>query len=69
VAGKPSQVVKGDLDNPISITLQWTTRPEWLPNVRLNQQVTHIHADVQVEDRKRVGGSVNPFLDNPKSRP
>jgi len=69
VAGKPSQVVKGDLDNPISITLQWTTRPEWLPNVTLNQQVTHIHADVQVEDRKHIGGSVNPFLDNPKSTP
>src|SRR5215813_14546851 len=69
VAGKPSQVVRGDPDNPISITLEWTTRPEWLPAVTLNQQVTHIHADVQVEDRKHIGGSVNPFLDNPKSTP
>jgi hypothetical protein len=55
VAGKPSQVVKGDPDNPISITLEWTGRPEWLPNVTLNQQVTHIHAaDVGVEDGRRV---------------
>src|SRR5215831_9501734 len=67
VAGKPSQVLRGDQENPIPITLEWTTRPEWLPSVTLNQQVTHIHADIQVEDKKRVGGSVNPFLDNPKS--
>jgi hypothetical protein len=44
VAGKPSQVVQGDPDNPISITLQWTTRPEWLSSVTLNQRITHIHA-------------------------
>jgi hypothetical protein len=43
VAGKPSQVVQGDPDNPISITLQWTTRPEWLSSVTLNQRITHIH--------------------------
>jgi hypothetical protein len=55
VAGKPSRVVKGCPDNPISITLEWTSRPEWLPNVTLNQQVTHIHAaDVGVEDGRRV---------------
>jgi hypothetical protein len=41
VAGKPSQVVKGDPDNPISITLEWTTRPEWLSSVTVNQ-VNHI---------------------------
>jgi hypothetical protein len=51
VAGKPSQVVRGDPDNPISITLEWTGRPEWLAAVTLNQQVTHIHAaDLVAED-------------------
>ena len=68
VAGKPSQVLKGDPDNPISITLEWTTRPEWLPVVTLNQQVTHIHA-TEAEDGKRVGGSATGFLDNQKSTP
>jgi len=48
------------------MTLEWTTRPEWLPAVTLNQQVTHIHA-VEAEDTKRVGGSVTPLLDNPKA--
>ena len=66
VAGKPSQVVKGDPDNPISITMQWTTSPDWVPTVTLNQQVTHFHA-VEAEDMKRVGRSTTPFLDNPKS--
>ena len=68
VAGKPSQVLKGDPDNAISITLEWTTRPEWLPDVTLNQQVTHIHS-VEVEDMERVDGSATAFLDNQKSTP
>src|SRR5262245_27967550 len=68
VAGKPSQVVHGDPDNPISITLEWTARPEWLPAVTLNQQVTHIHT-VEVEDGQGVLGSVTPLLDNPTSTP
>src|SRR5262245_29506199 len=68
VAGKPSQVLKGDPDNAISITLEWTTRPEWLPDVTLNQQVTHIHS-VEIEDMERVDGSATAFLDNQKSTP
>ena len=68
VAGKPSQVLRGDQENPIQITLEWTTRPEWLPSVTLNQQVTHIHA-VEAEDGKSVGGSATAFLDNQKSTP
>ena len=56
VAGKPSQVVQGDPDKPISITLQWTTRPEWLSSVTVNQQITQIAID-GVEDGKRIGGS------------
>jgi hypothetical protein len=42
VAGKPSQVVQGDPQNPIAITLEWTTRPECLSSVTVNQQVNHI---------------------------
>ena len=38
ITRKPSQIVKKDPDNPISITLEWTTRPEWLPSVTPNQQ-------------------------------
>ena len=67
-AGKPSQVVQGDPDKPISIALEWTTRPEWLSSVTVNQQITHIEVD-GVEDGKRIGGSVGPFLDNQKSTP
>src|SRR5262245_953647 len=61
VAGKPSQVLRGDQENPVPITLEWTTRPEWLPAVTLNQQVNHVHA-AGVEDGKRVGGTVTPLL-------
>jgi hypothetical protein len=69
IAGKPSQVVKGDPDNPISITLEWTTRPEWLSSATVNQQITHIHEVDGVEDGKRIGASAAPFLDNQKSTP
>jgi len=69
VAGKPSQVLRGDQENPIPITLEWTTRPEWLPSVTLNQQVTHIHATDGADDAKRVGESVTSLLDNQKSTP
>jgi len=68
IAGKPSQVVTGDPQNPISITLEWTTRPEWLSAVTVNQQITHIAVD-GVEDGKRIDGSVAPFLDSQKPTP
>jgi len=68
VAGKPSQVLRGDPENPIAITLEWTTRPEWLSSITVNQQITHIEVD-GVENGKRTGGSVGPFLDNQKCTP
>jgi hypothetical protein len=51
-----------------SITLEWTTRPEWLSSVTVNQQINHIAID-GVEDEKRLDGSVAPFFDNQKSTP
>jgi hypothetical protein len=69
VAGKPSQVVQGDPDNPISITLQWTAPPEWLSSVTVNQQINHIHEVDGVEAGKRIGGCTAPFLDNQKFKP
>src|SRR5690349_16792498 len=58
VAGKPSQVVQGDPDNPISITLKWTRRPEWLASVTVNQQVNRITTST---DR---AGEIRQFIDD-----
>jgi hypothetical protein len=67
--GRPTQTVQGNPEQPVTIQLQWSSMPEWLPSVTVNQQITHIHAVDGVEDEKRIGGSVAPFFDNQKSTP
>jgi hypothetical protein len=42
VAGKPSQTIQGNPDQPVTIQLQWSSTPEWLPSVTVNQQLNHI---------------------------
>src|SRR5215831_13831906 len=39
VYGRPAQTVQGNPEQPITIQLQWSSTPEWLPSVN---QVNHI---------------------------
>jgi hypothetical protein len=42
VYGRPTQTVQGNPEQPVTIQLQWSSTPEWLPSVTVNQQVNHI---------------------------
>jgi hypothetical protein len=42
VFGRPTQTIQGNPEQPVTIQLQWSSMPEWLPSVTLNQQVNHI---------------------------
>src|SRR5262249_5331226 len=42
VYGRPAQTVQGNPEQPVTIQLQWSSTPEWLPSVTVNQQVNHI---------------------------
>jgi hypothetical protein len=42
VHGRPAQTIQGNPEQPITIELQWSSTPEWLPTVTVNQQVNHI---------------------------
>jgi hypothetical protein len=42
VYGRPTQAVQGNPKQPVTIQLQWSSRPEWLPTVTVNQQVNHV---------------------------
>ena len=64
VAGRPSQVVRGDPDNPIWITLEWTTRPDWLSSITVNRQVNHITTSTdRVEEIRQVIDGQNTSLE------
>ena len=40
--GRPAQTIQGNREQPVAIQLQWSTTPEWLTAVTVNQQVNHI---------------------------
>jgi len=43
VQGRPTQTIQGNPEQPVTIQLQWSSTPEWLPSVTvMNQQVNHI---------------------------
>jgi hypothetical protein len=42
VYGRPTQTIQGNPRQPVTIQLQWSSTPEWLPSVTVNQQVNHI---------------------------
>ena len=42
VHGRPTQTIQGNPEQPVTIQLQWSSMPEWLPSVTVNQQVNHI---------------------------
>jgi len=43
VHGRPTQTIQGNPEQPVTIQLQWSSTPEWLPSVTvMNQQVNHI---------------------------
>jgi hypothetical protein len=39
---RPAQTLQGNPEQPITIQFQWSSTPEWLPSVTVNQQVNHI---------------------------
>jgi hypothetical protein len=42
VYGRPAQTVQGNPEQPNTIQLEWSSTPEWLPVVTVNQQINHI---------------------------
>ena len=46
VHGRPTQTIQGNSEQPVTIQLQWSSMPEWLPSVTVNQQVNHITASL-----------------------
>jgi hypothetical protein len=42
VHGRPAQTIQGNPEQPVTIQLQWSSTPEWLTSVAVNQQVNHI---------------------------
>jgi hypothetical protein len=42
VYGSPVQTVQGNPEQPVTIHLQWSSKPEWLPSFTVNPQVNHI---------------------------
>jgi len=58
VHGRPAQTVQGNPEQPVTIQLQWSSTPEWLPSVTVNQQVNHIttSADRAEEIRQLIDG-------------
>jgi hypothetical protein len=57
VYGRPTQTIQGNPEQPVTIQLQWSSMPEWLPSITVNQQVNHITTstdrakDVRKKDR------------------
>jgi hypothetical protein len=42
VHGRPTQTIQGNPEQPVTIQLQWSSTPEWLISVTVNQEVNHI---------------------------
>ena len=55
VHGRPAQTIQGNPEQPITIQLQWSGTPEWLPPVSVNQQINRITTLTEgVEETRRL---------------
>jgi len=50
---RPVQTVRGNREQPITFPLQWSSTPEWLPSVTVNQQVNHITTSMDPAEETR----------------
>jgi hypothetical protein len=53
VYGRPAQTVQGNPEQPNTIQLEWSSTPEWLPSVTVNQQVNHITTSTDRDEEIR----------------
>ena len=51
--GHPAQTIQDHQEQPFTIQLQWSSTPEWLPSVTVNQQVNHITSSTDRADEIR----------------
>ena len=61
--GRPTQTIQGNPEQPVTIQLQWSSTPEWLTSVTVNQHVNHIttSTDRAEEIRQVIGGQTRPL--------
>jgi len=52
----PTQTIQGNLEQPITIQLQWSSTLEWLTSVTVNQQINHVTTSMDRAEEIRIDG-------------
>ena len=56
-ACRTTQTIQGNPEQPVAIQTQWSSMPEWLPLVTVNQQVNHVTTSTDADRAEDIRGS------------